>query len=251
LRGIMPWIVKHLRGAKVWAECNTAGALAEGPDARVDVLYKKAGKRYRAAARNLEPADDTTVYPDSELSPQAPAPPAATSAGASASATGTKSALPPLELHPHTGHASLEGAVHVYTDGACTGNPGPMGIGVVLLDPLADPTANQTRRELSEFLGFGTNNIAELTAILRGLQLCPRNRPVVIYSDSAYAIGLLSQSWKAKANAELVAELRQLVRVFPTVRFVKVAGHAGVPENERCDELARNAVTLGVAATPS
>lgn len=64
----------------------------------------------------------------------------------------------------------------------------------------------------------------------------------VIYSDSAYAIGLLSQSWKAKANAELVAELRQLVRVFPTVRFVKVAGHAGVPENERCDALASKAI---------
>jgi ribonuclease HI len=138
-------------------------------------------------------------------------------------------------------------AVHVYTDGACTGNPGPMGIGVVLLDPLADPTANQTRRELSEFLGFGTNNIAELTAILRGLQLCPRNRPVVIYSDSAYAIGLLSQSWKAKANAELVAELRQLVRVFPTVRFVKVKGHSGDVENDRCDELARRATKQGAS----
>jgi ribonuclease HI len=93
----------------------------------------------------------------------------------------------------------------------------------------------------------GTNNIAELTAIARGLDvaaaLAPaRDRPVRVYSDSSYAIGVVSKGWKAKANQELVARLRQQIAGFAHITFVKVAGHAGVPENERCDELAREAI---------
>src|SRR6185503_18224067 len=92
------------------------------------------------------------------------------------------------------GVAAIPGdALIVYTDGACTGNPGPMGLGVVILD-------GRERKEVSEFLGHGTNNIAELTAIVRALELCPRGRTVVLHSDSAYALGLLGKSWKAKAN---------------------------------------------------
>jgi len=100
-------------------------------------------------------------------------------------------------------------------------------------------------REISEYLGLGTNNIAELTAILRGLQAIDepdQKRPVLVYSDSSYSIGLLSQAWKAKANVELVAELRAVCRRFADLRFVKVLGHSGVPLNERTDELARQAV---------
>jgi ribonuclease HI len=126
-------------------------------------------------------------------------------------------------------------AVIVYTDGACTGNPGPMGIGVVVVD-------GKERRELSEYLGVGTNNIAELTAIERALEISPKDRTVVVHSDSAYALGLLGQSWKAKKNVELVARLRQLAAQFKDVRWVKVPGHSGVPENERCDVLARQAI---------
>jgi ribonuclease HI len=115
-----------------------------------------------------------------------------------------------------------------------------MGIGVVILDGTRLGTAG--RRELSRYLGQGTNNIAELTAIEDGLSVVERERHVVVYSDSSYAIGLLAQGWKAKANQELVARLRALLREFPRVDFVKVAGHAGVPENERCDVLAREAI---------
>jgi ribonuclease HI len=130
--------------------------------------------------------------------------------------------------------------VHVWTDGACSGNPGPMGIGVVVV-------AGDKRKEHGEYLGRGTNNVAELTAIKRGLELAEelvsgRDRPIRVYSDSSYAIGLLSQGWKAKANQELVAELRDLLRGFRSLRMVKVEGHAGVPENERCDLLARQAI---------
>ena len=259
----MAWVAKRLRGAKVWVECDAGGQPLGGEDQRASVLYRKGGKRYRAALRNLLPDDDLAVLSDAEMSPGEPVAEAAEtpSAGATGSlfgspAGGTKPAGPllgsPVAAGPHAAglhtaglHAArpaaalATGAFHVYTDGACTGNPGPMGLGVVILDLNGTPT----RRELSEYLGMGTNNIAELTAILRGLEVLPRDRPVVIYSDSAYAIGLLSQNWKAKANQELVARLRLLLREFPAVRFVKVAGHAGVPENERCDELARNAIT--------
>ena len=129
----------------------------------------------------------------------------------------------------------------VWTDGACSGNPGPMGIGVVVIE-------GSWRHELGEYLGIGTNNIAELVAIERGLELAaPRiasvTRRVRVHSDSSYAIGLLDKGWKAKANQAVVARIRSLLSSFPAaVTFVKVAGHAGVPENERCDQLARRAV---------
>ena len=102
------------------------------------------------------------------------------------------------------------------------------------------------RRELGEYLGVGTNNIAELTAIDRALDLVGADagaRPVRVYTDSSYSIGVLSKGWKAKANQELIARMRRRLATLPNVEFVKVSGHAGVPENERCDELARDAIT--------
>jgi ribonuclease HI len=115
-----------------------------------------------------------------------------------------------------------------------------MGIGVVVV-------AGDRRKEHGEYLGKGTNNIAELTAIRRGLEIAEELSPgqdfaVRVYTDSSYAIGLLSQGWKAKANQDLVAELREFLRGFHDLRMIKVEGHAGVPENERCDLLARQAV---------
>ena len=127
--------------------------------------------------------------------------------------------------------------VDIWTDGACSGNPGPMGIGVVVID-------GPQRKEKGEYLGVGTNNIAELTAIVRGIDLAgpaATDKPVRIFTDSSYAIGVLSKGWKAKANQALIADIKK--RLAPLrAEFVKVAGHAGIPENERCDELARNAI---------
>ena|ERR1051325_3917113 len=140
------------------------------------------------------------------------------------------------------GRERTKAPILAYTDGACTGNPGPMGIGVVLL-------SGPHRKEISEYLGpRGTNNIAELTAIQRALEaIKDRDRPVILYSDSAYAIGVLSSGWKAKANKDLVEHIRVLLARFPNLQFVKVAGHAGIPENERCDQLAREAIENGLA----
>jgi ribonuclease HI len=115
-----------------------------------------------------------------------------------------------------------------------------MGIGVVVL-------ADGKRLEKGEYLGLGTNNIAELVAIERGVEMTdqlgvPPTRPVRVHTDSGYSIGVLSKGWKAKANQELIQRLRGVLGKRPQVRLVKVAGHAGVPENERCDQLAREAI---------
>lgn len=227
------WLEKRLRGTRVWMQSDDTGRPLTGPDDRVEIVYKLGGKPYRAAARNLDAVADAVPVADGTIPADAPRPKATATAG-----KGEGAAVKPRARKSSTPAAD---AVHVYTDGACTGNPGPMGIGVVILDPLST-VKTSSRREISEYLGRGTNNIAELTAIERGLDAVDRARPVVIYSDSSYSIGVLSQGWRAKANQELVARLRSLVQQFPSVSFVKVAGHAGIPENERCDALARVAI---------
>src|SRR4029453_7252581 len=176
-------------------------------------------KSYRPSGANLLPDDEPSSRPSSSSSSSSSLAPSSSSSRPKASAGG-----PVLEL---------------WTDGACSGNPGPMGIGVVAID-------GGKRRELGEYLGVGTNNIAELTAIDRALDLAGADlgkRPVRIYTDSAYSIGVLSKGWKAKANQELIARMRRRLAGFPHLEFVKGSGPAGIPENERCDELARNAIT--------
>ncbi len=207
-----------------------------GSDGRVDVVYKLAdgAKLYRASPRNLEPtgvaADEKPVSAEIELADPGKAP---AKGGAKSGSRGRNKPAGGSPSRPIP-----DDAIIIYTDGACTGNPGPAGIGAVIMD-------GAERREISEYLGTGTNNIAELTAILRALEVLPaaaRARPVFVHSDSSYSIGLLSKGWKAKANAELVAKLRALVAGFSDLELVKVKGHAGVPENERADELARLAI---------
>jgi ribonuclease HI len=216
----MPWIKHRLRDSDVWAKVDTSGALVTDRDGRVEIVYKAVAgaKTYRAGAKNLTPVGNASPVEivAGEPAPEKPA----------ASAVDKKAAPP----------AAPADAIQVWADGACTGNPGPAGLGVVLLD-------GTDKKELSEYLGEGTNNIAELTAILRGLEeVKDRKRPVYVYTDSQYSIGLLTKPWKPKKNLELVAELRALCREFPNLHFVKVAGHAGIPLNERVDELARQAV---------
>jgi ribonuclease HI len=215
----MPWLPYKLRDADVWAKVDERGELVADTTGRVDVVYKAApgAKVYRAGARNLM---------------RLPGDPIEIEAGEPAPAKNDKGKSAEVAI----GKVPAD-AVAVWTDGACTGNPGPAGIGVVVIEA-------GERRELSEYLGDATNNIAELTAIERGLELVQqRQRAIYVHSDSAYALGLLGKAWKAKANVDLVARIRDLVSGFPDIRWVKVPGHAGVPENERCDELARDAIT--------
>jgi len=226
----MPWIKHRLRDSDVWAKVDTNGALVTDRDGRVEIVYKAAAgqKTYRAGARNLTPVTGSSPV-EFEAGEPAPEKPAAATGEKSATSNGGggKSAPPP---------AAPADAIQVWTDGACTGNPGPAGLGVGVVD-------GTDKRALPEYLGEGTNNIAELTAILRGLEeVKDRTRAVYVYTDSQYSIGLLTKPWKPKKNIELVAELRALCKAFPKLHFVKVAGHAGIPLNERVDELARQAV---------
>jgi len=143
---------------------------------------------------------------------------------------------PTIDGCPALDAASLQQALRIYTDGACSGNPGPAGIGVVML-------YRHHRKEISRYIGTATNNIAELEAIKTGLEAVRnKNLPVVLFTDSSYAMGLLSQAWKAKHNRELVERISRLVKKFKDLRFVKVRGHAGHPENERADGLATGAI---------
>ncbi len=209
------------KGQSVLVRTGDDGRPLLDGEGRAEMKYRESDSRtYRPSPGNLQPdAGAATAAPPAR---ERPAPPRQHAARSQAS-------LP-----------SSEGTVHIWTDGACSGNPGPMGIGVVVI-------AGEKRKEHGEYLGRGTNNIAELTAIRRGLEVAAelvplRDRRVLVYSDSSYAIGLLSQGWKAKANQELVAELRAFLRNYRDLRMIKVEGHAGVAENERCDVLARQAI---------
>ncbi|MBN2281376.1 MAG: ribonuclease HI [Candidatus Marinimicrobia bacterium] len=135
--------------------------------------------------------------------------------------------------------------ITIYTDGACSGNPGPGGFGVVLKQ-------GQYRKELSEGFKLTTNNRMELLAVIEGLEaLKYENSEVKIYSDSKYIVDAINQDWAVKwrangwkrnkkdmaKNPDLWTRLLDLLEKHQ-VEFIWVKGHAGNPENERCDELA-------------
>jgi ribonuclease HI len=227
----MPWIQAQLRGQKVLARARADGSLAvEG--GRVEVRYKpNDGRAYRAAPLNLEVAAGAEVLDDSTCGPVGDGVAGGGLAKRTARSTATASPHPP-------------GAWVAYTDGACSGNPGPAGSGVVLVAP------DGKMYEGFESLGEATNNVAELTAILRAVEWVPAAAgAIVVHTDSQYAIGVLQKGWKAKVNQELVAKAKRLVAA-RGARLVYVPGHSGVPLNERADELAREAVTTGRTDVP-
>ena len=212
------WKQVQFKNDIVWAKLAADGAFAE-ERGLVPFCYTPGGKVYRTRAERLEAYEDAEIRSDMP----APAPPKPRPGSAKRGYTLT-------DLRPE------DQAVQVWTDGACTGNPGPAGAGVLIRH-------HGNVQEISESLGMATNNIAELTAILRGLQAVKdAELPVDVVTDSSYCIGLLTQGWKAKANQALVAEVRTELGRFSDVRLVKVKGHAGVDDNERADELARQGV---------
>ena len=216
----MPYLRHRFRDADVWAKVDATGALVTDRDGRVEIVYKPVAgaKTYRASGRNLTAPTGTPVEIE------------VTTAAAENPSDSARQGATPYRAPAH--------AIHVWTDGGAAPNPGPSGAGVVIVD-------GEKTTEVSQFLGPGTNQTAELTAILIGLTKIEKDRPVIVYSDSAYSIGLLSQGWKAKANVELVEKLRAVCREFKELRFVKVAGHAGIPLNERTDQLVGEAIRRG------
>lgn len=138
--------------------------------------------------------------------------------------------------------------VLLYTDGACSGNPGPGGWGAILI-------YGEIKKELSGGKTSTTNNRMELTAVIEGLKRLKFPCIVDIYSDSAYTVNAFQEGWvrnwekggwikadkKPVLNADLWQELISLVRKHQ-VTFHKVKGHSDNKLNNRCDELARAAI---------
>mgnify|MGYP002571079171 FL=1 len=138
--------------------------------------------------------------------------------------------------------------VIIYTDGACSGNPGPGGWGSILM-------MGENRKEISGGKKDTTNNVMELTAVIEALKLLKRPCKVDLYSDSAYVVNAFLQNWilgwiknrwknsskEEVKNKELWQELFSLTKIHD-VTFHKVKGHADNEYNNRCDELARNAI---------
>ncbi len=132
--------------------------------------------------------------------------------------------------------SNAENTIIIYTDGASSGNPGPAGIGALLI-------FGRHEKEISESIGFATNNIAELTAIKKALLHLKRlDLPVCIYTDSSYSLGVLTKNWKFKKNIKLIESIKKIMRNFQDLKILKIKGHAGIKGNERADSLATSAI---------
>lgn len=139
--------------------------------------------------------------------------------------------------------------VIIYTDGACSGNPGPGGWGAILM-------FGENKKEISGGKKETTNNIMELTAVIEALKLLKRPCKIDVYSDSAYVVNAFLQDWisgwikkgwknsnkEEVKNKELWQELINFTKIHE-ITFHKVKGHSDNEYNNRCDELARNAIS--------
>lgn len=206
------YVRKVFKGKKVWAAVDDDGNLAV-ENGRVAVKYSlDQDKVYRIHANNIDPIESWEPAKTPSKTPDA-----------------KSRANEPFE----DGHPD---AIHIYTDGASSGNPGPAGIGVFL-------RYGRHEKEISEYIGVATNNIAELKAIDAALASLKRtDLPVRIYTDSAYAQGVLFGKYKARENTALIAEIKKRIDLFADIRCYHVRGHSGHPENEKADQLATGAI---------
>ncbi len=127
--------------------------------------------------------------------------------------------------------------VEIWIDGACAGNPGTMGIGIVMRSGILE-------KEISKRLGVGTNNRAELLALINALKELkyPHKTEVTIYTDSQYLINVLAKNYKIKANKDLIAYAKSIMKSFARIELKKVTAHNGEIYNERADALAKKAI---------
>lgn len=211
------------KGKQVFVEVDSSGSVVE-KGGRATMKYNIEDSRsYSPSLSNLvkEQGDNDEVF--SMPSPIMPS-------------TDTNRAKPSKASAAKAATKAPAGTIIAYTDGGCIGNPGPSGLGYVIRYP------DNSVEKKGEPLGQGTNNIAELTGIFRVLQVVvDRNAPLHIHTDSSYAIGVLTKGWKAKANQQLIADMKKLLVKFTNVKLVKVKGHAGNPDNELVDTLANTA----------
>lgn len=136
----------------------------------------------------------------------------------------------------------------IYTDGACSGNPGPGGYGAILF-------FGEHRKEINGGERNSTNNRMEILAVIKALELLKEPCQVKVYSDSAYVVNCFQQGWihgwmrngwknskkQPVENQDLWKQLWELMQRH-NVEYVKVKGHSDNEFNNRCDELARAAI---------
>jgi cyclic pyranopterin phosphate synthase len=132
--------------------------------------------------------------------------------------------------------------IHIYTDGACIGNPGPGGWAAIIVD-------GGDRKEIAGREQKTTNNRMEMMAAAEGLAETPPGSSVTVESDSQYLVNTMTRNWKRKANQDLWARLDKL-SAERSVRWVWIRGHVGHIENERANTLA-NAEASGGTGNPS
>ena len=120
--------------------------------------------------------------------------------------------------------------IDVYTDGACSGNPGRGGWAAVIVDGAGKRSLHGSEEDT-------TNNRMEVLAVIKGLEALPRSASVTIHSDSAYVINTMTRNWRRNANKDLWSRL-DAAAAARSVRWRKVLGHSGVALNEEADELA-------------
>ena len=131
--------------------------------------------------------------------------------------------------------------IKVYTDGSCKPtNPGPAGFGYVIL------VDGEVLSSGGDFIGSGTNNIAEVKAIQYSLTLLKsvgfEKESISLYTDSQYAVGLFTKGWKPRANVELINSVKEQLKDFSNLEIVWVRGHNGDQYNEMADSLAKKAI---------
>ncbi|MCK5759680.1 MAG: ribonuclease HI [Candidatus Delongbacteria bacterium] len=139
--------------------------------------------------------------------------------------------------------------VTIYTDGACSGNPGPGGWGGIIL-------YENHRKEISGFEENTTNNIMELKAVIESLKVLNKNCNIKLYTDSKYIVDSITKwvynwqknGWRTSKkepvkNKELLEEILNLSEIH-NIEWYWVKGHDGNPLNEECDQLAKHQITI-------
>lgn len=218
---VSDWVRKRFKGNKVW--------MATDADGRPLIQNNKVLIKYQ-----LNQDYEYWVSPDHvsdigsvELQPQKKTSPSPVKRKKNKSSP--KQPPEPLNIPE-------QGAVTVFTDGASSGNPGPSGIGIFM-------EYGRHQRDISEYIGITTNNVAELKAVETAMvEIKRKDLPVRIYTDSKYVYSLLCEGWKAKKNLELIQAIKKLMSRFSDIKIIKIKGHAGIDGNERADRLATKAI---------
>lgn len=236
----MSWKPARFKGKKVWAAVNEAGEM-EASNGLVPIRYStnEGATVYRASSHNVELDDgDATELPTGTQSTSDVRSKSSRFGSSHTRSTSQKKAAQE-DVRQFLDGLNTE-TIRCFTDGSCQGNPGPSGTGVFI--QMGDEEIRHHR-----YLGEGTNNIAELSAVYDALVILEErgvasDASIIICTDSRYVEGILSKNWKAKANQQLITELRAKMRAFSNARIRWVAGHADIPENEEADRLANQAL---------